>query len=213
MRSSSARRGEKHDTEEPVERIGAEAGAVDAEHARFAEQPEDEIFVRLAGRKHDPGHGVEGSRRRDHGHAVDGVQATRRQLRALAKRGTKRRLVRAIADRALRRWRAPSVPCCTVVPSASFLIPASTSSSRGGVRGRQPSGAPARRQVRLRQRREGDDRRVRAKAGDRRYHAVERRGRRRPRRRAGESCGGRRSPREPGALQRDTSPRSDCSDR
>src|ERR1700752_3843377 len=48
------RRGEKYDTEEPVERIGAEAGAVDAEHARFAEQPEDEIFVRLTWRKHNP---------------------------------------------------------------------------------------------------------------------------------------------------------------
>ena len=51
-------------------------------------------------------------------------------------------------------------------PSASFLIPASTSSSRSVCRDRHPAGAPSRGQIRLRQRRKGDHRRVGIQRGE-----------------------------------------------
>ena len=75
-------------------------------------------------------HRVERGRRRHRRDAVDGVQPLVRELGALAQRRAERHLVRAIAGRARRRAPYSIGPVLHSRPSASFLIPASTSSSR-----------------------------------------------------------------------------------
>ena len=58
-------------------------------------------------------------------------------------------------------------------PSASFLIPASRSSSRAVAADRHPAGAPSGREIRLRQRRERDDRRLGIERGEGADRTVE----------------------------------------
>src|SRR5262249_42646141 len=75
-------RGEEHDPEEAVLRTRPEAGPVHAQDTRGAQQREDVLLVRDAGRQRDLRHRVE-RRRRGHGRdSVDGVEPSGRELGA-----------------------------------------------------------------------------------------------------------------------------------
>ena len=192
----------------------AEARAVDAQHAGRAQQREHVVLVGPPGRQRDLRHRVERrppARRTRCRESRSGASAVIVGALLAAPRGTR-------PDATDRRVSAAVTAYCigTVLhrrPSASFAIAATTSSSRGERPTAHPAGAPAGREVRLRQAREGDDRRVGIEAADRRDRAVvaeiavdlvgeNRRGR------AGRRCRAARA-----ASPSNTTRRSDCSDR
>jgi hypothetical protein len=151
------RGGEEHDAEVPVGRVGPEARAVYAEHAGRPEQGQYVVFVGRARRQCDPRHGVEGSRRHHGGDPLDRVQALVAEDGALAQRVAERCLVRPVAaqrcdQRVLHR-------ACAAQPAISQLLDRRQDVVEPlGLADREPARAPSGGEIRLRERRKGDDR-------------------------------------------------------
>ena len=183
------------------------------ENALRAQQAEHVVGVGLARRQLDLRHRVE--------RALAAPRTTCRESRSCASWSARR--ARAAAWRNAT-WcdRSPVSAAVTAYcigpglhsrPSASFLIAASAPIEARRRSDRHPAGAPAGREIRLRQARVGNDRRVVVERRHRRHRAVVGRDRRRPRRRESPGRASRRSRSAPCASRPDRSRRSDCSDR
>ena len=170
----------------------AESGTVHAQDAGLAQQREHVVLVGAPGRQRHRRQRVERRARRHAAHARNRVETFGRDARALGQRRAERHLVRAVAgqrrgDGVLHRSR-------TAQPAVGQLLDRRQRVVEPRRRADdEPAGAPARREIRLRQARERDDRRVGIERAQQRHRPVVTRDRRRPRRPESSGRGARRS--------------------